>query len=46
MLIDAWFFSLRWPRLQGAQAQHRKTYTLQFMDLIRESGHFKIFSSI
>lgn len=46
MLIDAWFFSLRWATLQGTQAQHRQTYTLQFMDLIRESGHFKIFSSI
>lgn len=32
-------------RFQGAQAQHRKAYTLQFVDLIRKSGHFKLFYS-
>ena len=32
-------------QIPRCQAQHRKAYTLQFVDLIRESGRFKLFYS-
>ena len=39
---SCWLILGSW-QIPRCQAQHRKAYTLQFVDLIRESGRFKLF---